>query len=777
MKLYYIDPIAGIDTNSGRSFTSAFKTWKKASTVVAQGDIIKLGAGIYSELLEIKTPSITLQAYGNGDVIFSGNNVLPNGTKFGDNIILPSGEVTFGYVATALCHITANYVTLIDIIIENSAGRGIEFTNTDYTTLVNVTVRNTKAHGIAASNCNYINFNNVKVSEASSYAKSWRDATLAKFMAGVYMVNCNNLLVTGITTSNNYGTGIEFKTVSTAELYNIKCDDNYTGILLYGCSTVFFDQLFLYQLNPLFLNKGRGGVCFTNNNSEIGIANAIIANHTINLNVAEPTEDVDINNCTIYSSIPNQYLIRIPKSQTNFIIQNSIIYGEDALVDFSNDYLDTATAYNSNVWYTLTPPTELDSITDILSDPLFLTKTIVSDLNNYKLLDTSPAINSANGNARFGDYLSNAPIATRDIGAIEFIVGTVPLIDPLDDNQILNSTFETDADWTFFTDYEISNDQLHVTSTSINNFFQDGISLTSAQYYEVKFDVFGKPGSTPIKLEIIETGVGTNLGLNELITVSDIPTTYKVKFQASATEVDTSLIFSFSGDYYFDNIYFYPVDPVIQADFSISNINPSLGEIVYFINESISTTQISSIEWDFGFYGGSNVNDTSLFFITPGTVDITLTITTPDGTDSITKSLNVKSVLNPTISVTHTIAKVGETIGFSNIASIVIPIDSYLWDFGDGSKSTESSPTHSYNDAGIYKAILTTTNEGGSATSIEHVIEIIDYDLVPNTTVALELMAVDPTTGFFIRIPPPPNVNYTLVSTENGNLEWMPYRG
>jgi PKD repeat protein len=39
---------------------------------------------------------------------------------------------------------------------------------------------------------------------------------------------------------------------------------------------------------------------------------------------------------------------------------------------------------------------------------------------------------------------------------------------------------------------------------------------------------------------------------------------------------------------------------------------------------------------------------------------------------------------------------------------------SYLWDFGDGSSSTEISPTHTYTNPGWYTAVLTATNALGS---------------------------------------------------------------
>lgn len=52
--------------------------------------------------------------------------------------------------------------------------------------------------------------------------------------------------------------------------------------------------------------------------------------------------------------------------------------------------------------------------------------------------------------------------------------------------------------------------------------------------------------------------------------------------------------------------------------------------------------------------------------------------------------------------------------------------ESYLWNFGDGSTSTEPSPTHQYNAPGIYQVSLTVDNECGSDTLYRQ-IEVVDY--------------------------------------------------
>ncbi len=45
-------------------------------------------------------------------------------------------------------------------------------------------------------------------------------------------------------------------------------------------------------------------------------------------------------------------------------------------------------------------------------------------------------------------------------------------------------------------------------------------------------------------------------------------------------------------------------------------------------------------------------------------------------------------------------------------------VDSFNWDFGDGTYSTEKDPIHTYSTAGIYTVNLTVSNENGAASKL-----------------------------------------------------------
>jgi len=79
-------------------------------------------------------------------------------------------------------------------------------------------------------------------------------------------------------------------------------------------------------------------------------------------------------------------------------------------------------------------------------------------------------------------------------------------------------------------------------------------------------------------------------------------------------------------------------------------------------------------------------------------------------------------------SASTTNATVNETISFTD-ESAFSPT-SWLWDFGDGTTSTEQNPTHSYSAIGTYTVQLTVENENGSDTEIKENYITIEQGLI-----------------------------------------------
>lgn len=99
-------------------------------------------------------------------------------------------------------------------------------------------------------------------------------------------------------------------------------------------------------------------------------------------------------------------------------------------------------------------------------------------------------------------------------------------------------------------------------------------------------------------------------------------------------------------------------------------------------------------------------------------------------------------------------------VSFSNFS---VGGDSYTWDFGDGSTSTEENPTHTYTADGVFTVKLTVVNTGGSAEITKDV--VIDSNLIEAGDMS------DPSAWTFKQIWDDPN-NLLISNFSNGVFLW-----
>lgn len=141
------------------------------------------------------------------------------------------------------------------------------------------------------------------------------------------------------------------------------------------------------------------------------------------------------------------------------------------------------------------------------------------------------------------------------------------------------------------------------------------------------------------------------------------------------------------------------------ANFSASNV--CLGAGMGFTN---STTGASSYDWDFG--DGSNTVSTtspSHTYTSAGTYTVTLTATSSSGCEhEVTKKVTVYT--NPSVSFTAGNVCDGVAMTTTNSTS---GASTYAWDFGDGSGSSQSTPSHTYASANNYTVKLVGTSSNG----------------------------------------------------------------
>ncbi|HNG88934.1 MAG TPA: PKD domain-containing protein, partial [Saprospiraceae bacterium] len=143
------------------------------------------------------------------------------------------------------------------------------------------------------------------------------------------------------------------------------------------------------------------------------------------------------------------------------------------------------------------------------------------------------------------------------------------------------------------------------------------------------------------------------------------------------------------------------------------------GETAGCLPLSVSFTDQSTggpTAWKWNFPGGNPSSSTQqnpvVSYTTPGTFDVTLEVTNPFGTSTITKPNYITVQGFPSTGFSYTTSS--GTVTFSNTSTNAV---SYSWNFGDGSApSTEVNPTHTYTANGTYTVELTAVNNCGAAT-------------------------------------------------------------
>lgn len=156
--------------------------------------------------------------------------------------------------------------------------------------------------------------------------------------------------------------------------------------------------------------------------------------------------------------------------------------------------------------------------------------------------------------------------------------------------------------------------------------------------------------------------------------------------------------------------------PLPASDFTVNPLTLCEGQVagISYNGASVSTNQ-----YDWGFSNGHVVNGTgsgpyNVSWDTAGTKTVTLTVTDPHGCHS-TNTIDVTVNPNPDVSFESITGGCEPlTIDFTNTSTGGA---SYMWTFGDGTTSTEESPSHTYN-TGVYDVSLTVTSPAGCVTSI-----------------------------------------------------------
>jgi gliding motility-associated-like protein len=199
------------------------------------------------------------------------------------------------------------------------------------------------------------------------------------------------------------------------------------------------------------------------------------------------------------------------------------------------------------------------------------------------------------------------------------------------------------------------------------------------------------------------------------------------------------------------------VNYVPTANFTAQDV--CLNSPVNFINQStLPVGTIQSYQWQFGDGQTSTEANPSYTYSAAATYSVTLTVTSIDGcTNSVSKSVTVNPRANLNFSYNN--ACLGQPTRFQNNSNIKTGSITYLWNFDDGTTSTQTNPQHTFTEAGTYFVTLQSTSDQGCTDEVTE--EVVVY-AQPEAAFSVENVCLDTEAQF---------VNNSSVS-DNGQLRY-----
>ncbi len=153
-----------------------------------------------------------------------------------------------------------------------------------------------------------------------------------------------------------------------------------------------------------------------------------------------------------------------------------------------------------------------------------------------------------------------------------------------------------------------------------------------------------------------------------------------------------------------------------RADFTATPTTGCVPLTVQFTDQSSSNV----LAWEWHFEGGAPAVSTNqnpvVVYDTPGTWDVTLIVHNGAGSDTMAMPDLITVDEGPTAAFVAVVNF--DTAAFVNASQNAT---SYLWNFGDGTTSTDANPTHVYAEDGTYTVILTAANVCGSHTATQQI--------------------------------------------------------
>lgn len=171
---------------------------------------------------------------------------------------------------------------------------------------------------------------------------------------------------------------------------------------------------------------------------------------------------------------------------------------------------------------------------------------------------------------------------------------------------------------------------------------------------------------------------------------------------------------------------------------SISAIDACVGDEVIFTNNTTpNDNSIVQWAWQFGDGNSTNQQNASNIYSIFGTFDVELTATSDSGcVGTGGTELEIFPYPETNFSFSEFEGCTPITIDFEDESTVNsnYSIGSYFWDFGDGSTSTDPSPSHTYVTNGNFDVSLITTTANGGCSDTLAFSELMSIYLTPTAS-------------------------------------------
>jgi gliding motility-associated-like protein len=207
-------------------------------------------------------------------------------------------------------------------------------------------------------------------------------------------------------------------------------------------------------------------------------------------------------------------------------------------------------------------------------------------------------------------------------------------------------------------------------------------------------------------------GDGTSSSSDEPVHIYNDPGSYPVVLTVTTNEGCIST--------YINNVNIYP-NPAAQ--FLSSDV--CLGSGITYLNQSAVSGGISFTSlWSFSDGTQSTSTSPAHTYTSSGTFNVILTITSANGCVSNASKTSRVYIPPTTLFIAPDVCQGAVTRFDDNSYSQDGSIVRWLWNFGDGTTSTEGNPTHLYTGTGQYHVNLTTTSSFGCSSPYQDTVEV-----------------------------------------------------